>query len=213
MTDLPPPPPYSENTSFSSEAWELTTTSPSSPISKSKIHSAGQSLPVAAAGSISSNSSSLPQRSSSPPPNGIEKLGRRLKDKVTHTTHASREAARAQRRAAEAAAYERYQLYFEAENRAAATGEPQFIGQGKDGKDVYIEPPYGGNYARNPVATYVRPSTAYPYGGNYSYGGGYGGCGYGYGGYGLGGYGYGAGLGLPLGLGLGAALLGGSLLF
>ncbi len=77
-------------------------------------------------------------------------------------------------------------------SRAAQTGEPQYVGKGKDGKDIYIEPPpssqgmmgprggYGYNpYAQqgpyaNPNATFVRPQYPYsrPYGGGY--GGGYG---------------------------------------
>lgn len=127
----------------------------------------------------------LPPRDPNPP-TGVTKFGRRMKDKMTHTTHEQRERERAQRAEEERRAYQRHQELRQAMSRAAQTGEPQYVGKGKDGKDIYIEPPpsqgmggYGynpytqGPYA-NPNATFVRPQYPYsrPYGGGY--GGGYG---------------------------------------
>ena len=120
---------------------------------------------------------------------------------------------RAERAKAEQEAYEQHQMYRQAMSRAMETGEPQFIGKDRDGKDVYIEPPYPGGY----------PGQGY---------GGYGQNGYGYNPYSQGPYanpnarflrpvdpysrpyygGYGGGLGLPIGLGIGGGLLAGSLL-
>lgn len=139
-------------------------------------------------------------------PKGLHKFGRRLKDKVTGTTHGEREARRAQEAAGEERAYRLHLAFRDAMNRAIQTGEPQFLGKDRDGKEIFIEPPNGprappgavgynpyaqGPYA-NPNARFIRPD--YPY--SRPYGGGYGG-----------------GYGLPLAGGLlGGALLG-SLLF
>lgn len=126
--------------------------------------------------------------SGSQPPTAVTKWGRKVKDKVTNTTHQQREAERRQRAIQEHQAYERHQELRNAMSRAAQTGEPQFIGKDHNGKDVYIEPPNGvmmprgaqgynpytqGPYA-NPNATFVRPNNPYsrPYGGGF--GGGYG---------------------------------------
>ncbi|PBP19984.1 hypothetical protein BUE80_DR009215 [Diplocarpon rosae] len=148
-------------------------------------------------------------------PTGVHKLGRKMKDKLTSSTHTEREAARRQRAQDEAAAYERHQHIRRQMSRALETGEPQLLGKDRDGKDVYIEPPqmprgYGGygagGYGYNPYMQgpfgmgggvgmggmrYARPVGPYarPYGG-----------------------GYGGGLGAPLLGGLaGGALLGGLL--
>ena len=151
-----------------------------------------------------------------PRPVGQEKrtFGRRLKDKVTNSTHEQREAERRKRAEEEARAYKMHQALRRAMLEARRTGKPQYIGKGRDGKDVYIEPPmdptssayapgiYGrgafGNtynpYSQGPYttpnATYIRPADPYyrPYG-----------------------YGYGGGLGLPLLGGLTGGLLLGSL--
>ncbi|KAI6711332.1 hypothetical protein JHW43_006162 [Diplocarpon mali] len=146
-------------------------------------------------------------------PKGVHKLGRKMKDKLTASTHTEREASRRQRAQEEAAAYERHQHIRRQMSRALETGEPQLLGKDRNGKDVYIEPPqmprgyagYGaGGYGYNPYmqgpfgmgmgvggVRYARPAGPYarPYGG-----------------------GYGGGLGAPLLGGLaGGALLGGLL--
>lgn len=162
------------------------------------------------------NTAHLPRRTTSPPPDGLSRFGRKMKDAITGTTHEERKALRAQREEEERQIYERHQKYRMAMARAMETGEPQFIGKDKNGRDVYIEPParpqygaggygfpaynngygynpYGpqGPYHYDPNARYLRPADPYyrPY-----YGG------------------YGGGLGVPLGLGLGGGLLAGSLL-
>lgn len=139
-------------------------------------------------------------------PKGIHKFGRKLKDKVTGTTHEEREERRRQEAIEEEQAYRLHLAYRDAMNRAIQTGQPQFLGKDREGKEIFIEPPNGqrappgaygynpyaeGPYA-NPNARFIRPD--YPY--SRPYGGGYGG-----------------GYGLPLAGGLlGGALLG-SLLF
>ncbi|KXT15506.1 hypothetical protein AC579_3411 [Pseudocercospora musae] len=122
-------------------------------------------------------------------------FGRKLKDKVTGTTHEEREKMREQRAEQERQAYEMHMRVRQAMQRAAQTGQPQHIGKDRDGKDIYIQPPqpmgygggygggygypYGGAYGGNgiyttPNARYITPQQPYgrPYGGGY--GGGYG---------------------------------------
>lgn len=144
---------------------------------------------------------------------GIHKYTRRMKDKVTGTTHTERESQRRQREAQERKAYETHLRARQAMARAMETGQPQFLCKDREGKDVYIEPPNGpalplgqDAYGYNPYqhgvytdpnARFVRP--AGPYGRP---------MGYGYGG----GYGMGGGFGAPVAAGLlGGALLGGLL--
>ena len=90
--------------------------------------------------------------------------------------------------------------------RAVQTGVPQFVGKGRDGRDLLIEPPggargpqgaYGFNpYSQGPYANsgvqFVRPQ--YPYSRPY-------------------GRGYGGGYGLPLAGGLIGGLLLGDMMF
>ena len=132
--------------------------------------------------------------SSKQQPTSSSKFGRKLKDKLTNSTHEQREAQRRQRAIEEQKAYERHQHIRQAMSRAIETGQPQLLGKDSDGKDLYIEPPQGlgrdgypgqgygprgynpyqsGPYA-TPNARYVRPNYGYgrPYGGGY--GGGYG---------------------------------------
>lgn len=155
---------------------------------------------------------------------GAHKFGRKMKDKLTNSTHQEREAKRRQREQEEQRAYELHQRFRAAMARAEQTGEPQLLGKDHEGKDVYIEPPQnmgfpgrggrgmgayeGGGYGYNPYnqgpysnpdARFLRPQV--PYG--RPYGGGYGG-GYGYGG--------GLGMGMPLMMGAGMGLGGGMLL-
>ncbi|KAI9819282.1 MAG: hypothetical protein M1827_007439 [Pycnora praestabilis] len=146
----------------------------------------------------------LPPRDTNQP-TGMSKFGRKMKDKMTSSTHEQREAERRQRAEEERKQYERYQVYRLAMSKAVETGQPQFIGKGRDGKDVFIEPPNGPNLPQgargynpytqgpyaNPNATFIRPQYAYsrPYG-----------------------YGYGGGYGLPLAGGMAGGLMGGMLL-
>ncbi|KAL9122999.1 MAG: hypothetical protein Q9187_000437 [Circinaria calcarea] len=143
-----------------------------------------------------------------PPIGGMHRFGRKMKDKITGMTHEERELQRRRRAEEEQRAYARHQALRQAMSRAIETGQPQLVGRGEDGKEIYIEPPmYGGGmppgaYRYNPYvqgpythtsgnAMYIRP--AYPYSRPY-------------------GYGYGGGYGLPLAGGLlGGALLGGLL--
>ncbi|CAG8977436.1 hypothetical protein HYALB_00007768 [Hymenoscyphus albidus] len=147
-------------------------------------------------------------------PKGIHKLTRKMKDKLTHSTHTEREAFRQKRAQEEAAAYERHRMIRAAMMRAIETGQPQYLGQNREGKGVYIDPPSrrGNGLQMGNVGGYPAAM-------------GYGGPGYGWGGPpgvgcvrpGMGygrrpGYGYGGGMGLPLMGGLvGGALLGGAL--
>lgn len=151
----------------------------------------------------------LPPREAHPP-GGVTKFGRKMKDKMTNTTHEQREAQRLQRAEEERKAYERHMELRQAMSRAAQTGQPQLVGKGRDGRDVYIEPPqsigpprgaYSGGYGYNPYtqgpyshpnATFIRPQ--YPY--SRPYGGGYGG-----------------GFGLPLVGGLMGGMLLGDMMF
>ncbi|KAH6674424.1 hypothetical protein B0J14DRAFT_480379 [Halenospora varia] len=155
-------------------------------------------------------------------PKGVSKLGRKMKDKLTSSTHEEREIERRHREEEEQKAYERHQAIRRAMSRAMQTGQPQLIGKDREGKDVYIEPPpppqmggmYGGGlggypgrggygmggYGYSPYSTgmYCTPNARYmrpsgPYG--RPYGGGYGG-----------------GFGLPL-LGLGSGMMLGGMLF
>ncbi|TKA67622.1 hypothetical protein B0A49_05086 [Cryomyces minteri] len=121
-------------------------------------------------------------------PHGVEKFGRKIKDRLTHSTHQEREMQRRQRAEEEQKAYEAHLAFRRAMSEAMRTGQPQFIGRDRNGKDVYIESPngppvpqgaYGYNpYAQgpytNPNARFIRPEQPYarPYG--YGYGGGYG---------------------------------------
>lgn len=138
-------------------------------------------------------------------------LGRKLKNKMTGTTHEQREKERQKRAQAEKEAYQRHLAIRRAMLKAAETGQPQLIGRDRDGQEVYIQPPpqysnygyrggLGGRSMFNPYSSglYSAPSDRYarpvgPYGRPR-------------------GYGYGGGYGLPLGLGLGGGLLGGVLI-
>ncbi|KAF2835847.1 hypothetical protein M501DRAFT_918788, partial [Patellaria atrata CBS 101060] len=133
---------------------------------------------------------------------GIHKFGRKLKDKITQSTHEERERRRAQRAQQEREYYEAHLRIRNAMAKAIQTGQPQLLGRDRDGRDVYLEPPNGamaprGAFGFNPYSNgmfaspnsrFIRPAMPYrrPMG-----------------------YGYGAGYGFPL---LGAGLLGGMLL-
>ncbi|EMD00093.1 hypothetical protein BAUCODRAFT_30549, partial [Baudoinia panamericana UAMH 10762] len=144
------------------------------------------------AGGASSSSTSKPHASVELPPRptdqdkdkGKQGFGRKLKDKVTGTTHEQRVQERERRAAEEQRMYEQHQRIRRAMAEAQRTGQPQLLGKDKDGKDVYIEPPayqggyggYPGGYGYNPYgsggvyttpnARYIRPADPYsrPYG-------------------------------------------------
>lgn len=140
-------------------------------------------------------------------------LGRKLKNKLTGTTHQQREEERKKRGQSERDAYKRHMAFRNAMQKAAQTGEPQYLGKDANGKPVYVQPPSGATddssyYASKdstrtvvnpfgsgmysaPSSRYARPSGAY---------------------YRPRGYGYGGGYGVPLGLGVGGGLLGGLLI-
>ena len=156
----------------------------------------------------STTNSTAAESLSSQPGQQKSKLGRRLKDKITGTTHEQRVAEREQRAREEEAQYQQYLAMRGAMKRAYQTGEPQLLGKDRNGKDIYVEPPGGyaapggyrnnvyvnpyteGPYA-NPNARFVRPAGPYsrPYG-----------------------TGYGGGLGLPIAGGIAGGLLLGGLL-
>ncbi|KAL8720937.1 MAG: hypothetical protein Q9225_002264 [Loekoesia sp. 1 TL-2023] len=135
-------------------------------------------------GAVNANSSSSQQQ-----PGGASRFGRKLKDKLTNTTHEQREEQRRQRAIAEQEAYERHRQLRQAMVDAMRSGQPQHIGKDRNGRDIYIEPPQatnmppGGGYGYNPYtqgvyanpnARFIRPANPYgrPYG--RGYGGGYG---------------------------------------
>lgn len=149
-----------------------------------------------------------PPRRQDSNPGGMKRFGRKIKDKVTSTTHQQREAERKKRAEDEQRAYQQHLAFRRALQRCYETGQPQLIGKDRQGQDVYIAPPQGmqssqlpsnvrvinpfnsGMYA--PASTrYMQPG--YPYGRPY-------------------GYGYGGGLGLPILGGLTGGLLLGGLL-
>ncbi|KAK1830819.1 hypothetical protein QBC39DRAFT_259865 [Podospora conica] len=68
------------------------------------------------------------------------KLGRKLKDTITGTTHEQRARERAEREAREREAYAQHQRFRRGMQESARTGRPQFIGTDKSGDDVYLEP-------------------------------------------------------------------------
>jgi hypothetical protein len=159
-------------------------------------------------------------------PSGMKKFGRKIKDKVTSSTHYEREAQRKKRAQEEEEAYQRHLELRRAMQKAVQTGQPQLIGKDRQGRDCYLTPPQGAQSQQQNVRM-INPFGS-PMGGGYGggmYGGGMGyGGGYGGGGmygpyarpaYGYArpyGYGYGGGLGMPLLGGLaGGALLGGLL--
>lgn len=166
-------------------------------------------------GTGSSAHPDLPPRNKQENIGGVHKFGRKMKDKLTSSTHEEREMDRRRRAEEEQRAYERHQHIRRQMSLAMETGQPQLLGKDKNGKDVYIEPPQmqqgygygGGGYGYNPYSSGLYGPAYGPYGApnarylrpQYPYGRPYGG-------------GYGGGLGLPLLGGLaGGALLGGLL--
>ncbi|KAK1763403.1 hypothetical protein QBC33DRAFT_459607 [Phialemonium atrogriseum] len=174
------------------------------------------------------------------PPGALSKLGRKLKDRITSSTHAEREAERQRRAAEEEDAYRQHLAFRRGLTEVVRTGRPQLIGRDDDGREVYLEPPGvahrgvvgerrlssyiteveyasgAGPGVGGPGARYIRADGMYP-GGLYNggYGGGYGGLGYGGGlarPYGPYNRPYGLGYGGGFGMPLAAPLLGGMML-
>ncbi|KAL8639137.1 MAG: hypothetical protein Q9228_003797, partial [Teloschistes exilis] len=83
--------------------------------------------------------SSSTQKPQAPPPK--QSFGRKMKDKLTQTTHEQREEQRRHRAIAEQQAYDRHRQLRQAMVTAMNTGQPQYIGKDRDGRDLYIEPP------------------------------------------------------------------------
>ncbi|KAI4847573.1 hypothetical protein E4T44_04434 [Aureobasidium sp. EXF-8845] len=162
----------------------------------------------------------------------MKKFGRKIKDKVTSSTHHEREAQRKKRAQEEEEAYQRHLELRRAMQKAVQTGQPQLIGKDRQGRDCYLTPPQGAQSQQQNVRM-INPFGSSMGGGmmgggmgggmygrpmGMGYGGGYGGGMYGP--YGRPGYGYarpygggfGGGMGLPIMGGLaGGALLGGLL--
>lgn len=164
------------------------------------------------------------------PPKQKDGISRRMKNKLTGTTHEEREVERAKRAKEEQRAYELHMAVRRGMQKAVETGKPVKIMRNADGQDIYIEPP-GGNSSgvgadgraynpsrdgpySDPNARFFRPVEGYNRGyGNYGYpgtgqrapatvGSGFRGAGTygGYGGYGGGYGGYGRGYGGGMGL-------------
>ena len=121
-------------------------------------------------------------KSAEPELTGFHKFSRKLKDKVTGTTHTEREQQRARRAEQERQAYQAHLRARQALIRAMETGEPQFLCKDRQGRDIYVTPPNGyapqGAYGYNPYGNpyggynpnvrYMRPAA--PYGRPYGYG-------------------------------------------
>ncbi|KAK8062326.1 hypothetical protein PG997_014423 [Apiospora hydei] len=86
----------------------------------------------AAAGEASEASSS----SSKP-----RSFGRKMKDKITGTTHEERDAERSRRQQREQGLYKQHELFRRGLAAAIRTNQPQLLGQDDEGTDVYLEPP------------------------------------------------------------------------
>lgn len=148
------------------------------------------------------------------------RFGRKMKDKITSTTHEEREEKRRKRAEAERRAYLQHQHFRSCMAKAEETGEPQLLGKDKDEYEVYIEPsssglgggmgmmsgglmggrygngaygidPYSQGIYANPNSRFVRPQSQYYRPYGYGYGGG----------------GYGMPLAAGMGAGLGAGVL------
>ncbi|KAK8079139.1 hypothetical protein PG994_002946 [Apiospora phragmitis] len=90
--------------------------------------------------------------SSSPTASKPRSFGRKMKDKLTGTTHEERNAERARRQQREQDLYRQHELFRRGLAAAIQTGRPQRLGQDDDAVDVYLEPPD----ARFPGVTSVR---------------------------------------------------------
>ncbi|KAH6641890.1 hypothetical protein F5144DRAFT_545878 [Chaetomium tenue] len=68
-------------------------------------------------------------------------LGRKLKDRLTGTTHEQRAADRARRAAAEHELYRQHRLLRRAMHEAMRSGRPQLLGRDENRARVWLEPP------------------------------------------------------------------------
>lgn len=148
----------------------------------------GHGHKTSAAKRVPVSSSANATTSSEEQPKGIHKFGRKMKDRLTNSTHQERETDRAARAKEEQEAYRAHLAFRQAMSRAIQTGQPQFVGKDREGRDVFIEPPNGpmlpmgargyNPYAQgpygNPNAQFLRPQQPYARGPGYGYGGGYG---------------------------------------
>lgn len=176
----------------------------------------------------------LPPRDQAPEAEGKGKksLGRRMKDKITGTTHEEREQERARRDQRERELYQKHLAIRQAMDKALQTGQPQLIGRDRDGQDVWLQPPqyrgsshYPGGYGVSPYGSGGMGGIPGGMYGRGMYGPGYGGGmfappgmyarpGMPYGRPYRRGYGGAGGYGMPLAIGgglLGGALLGGAM--
>ncbi|KAK8116565.1 uncharacterized protein PG998_004846 [Apiospora kogelbergensis] len=90
-----------------------------------------------------------PSSSSSSKPRSF---GRKMKDKITGTTHEERNAERSRRQQREQDLYRQHELFRRGLAAAIQTNKPQLLGQDDDGMDVYLEPPD----VRIPGVTHAR---------------------------------------------------------
>jgi hypothetical protein len=72
-------------------------------------------------------------------------LGRKLKDKLTNTTHDERAARRREEAEQEEEAIRSYKLFREGLKAATKTGKPHLLGVDDDGRELYLQPP-GAHY-------------------------------------------------------------------
>jgi hypothetical protein len=109
-------------------------------------------------------------------PGGLRGFGRKMKDKITGSTHEQRDVAHLRAR--------------QAMMKALQTGEPQFLAKDQQGRDLYVMPPntrsppagghglypfgHGSPYASYGPTMYRRPMMPYGRPVGYGYGGGFG---------------------------------------
>lgn len=103
----------------------------------------------------STNTNTNASKSNQDHHSGGTKLGRRMKDKLTGTTHAEREAKRQKRAEEERRAYQVHQALRNAMSQAMQTGQPVRAMRDSEGHDIWVEPPDG--YARPLAAGAAGP--------------------------------------------------------
>ncbi|KAK0717433.1 hypothetical protein B0T26DRAFT_675741 [Lasiosphaeria miniovina] len=88
---------------------------------------------------------------------GHRRFGRKLKDRLTGTTHEERAAERERRTQMERDLYRQHQILRRGMCDAMASGEPQLLGEDDDRNRVYLEPP-GHTF---PGVSHVKPLSPY----------------------------------------------------